>query len=140
MGLHESRPYMIIPAMSVQDFVNVPYAERAKRVATVPVGVIGRIIDPVRAGRLSKRGKQILVVLARGLLSDPEWPRKALEGRFDDIRPCIGCNQGCIDNIHKMKPLTCLHNPMVGRETEFQIIKSEKPKRVAVIGGGPSRT
>ncbi len=138
VGLHESRPYMIIPAMSVEDFVNVPYAKRAKSVAKVPVGVIGRIIDPVRASKVIEEGNADLVVLARALLSDPEWPKKALEGRFDDIRQCIGCNQGCIDNIHKMKPFTCLQNPMVGREREFEIVGSEEPKRVAVIGGGPA--
>jgi 2,4-dienoyl-CoA reductase-like NADH-dependent reductase (Old Yellow Enzyme family)/thioredoxin reductase len=138
VGLHESRPYMIIPPMSVPDFVNVPHASLIKKGVDVPVGVIGRIIDPVRASKVIEEGKADLVALARGLLSDPEWPRKALEGRFDDIRQCIGCNQGCIDNIHKMKPFTCLHNPMVGREREFEIIKSEKPERVAIIGGGPA--
>jgi len=137
VGLHESRPYMIIPTMAIQDFVNVPYAQRAKRVANVPVGVIGRIIDPLRAAEVIEEGKADLVVLARALLSDPEWPNKAREGQFGDIRQCIGCNQGCIDMIHKMKPFSCLQNPMVGREKEFEIRRALDPKKIAVIGGGP---
>lgn len=137
VGLHESRPYMIIPAMSVQDFVNVPHAQRVKKVAGVPVGVIGRIIDPVRAAKVIEDGKADLVVLSRGLLCDPEWPNKAREGRFDDIRQCVGCNQGCIDMIHKMKPFSCLQNPMVGREKEFKIRRTDSPKKIAVLGGGP---
>ncbi|BBO72643.1 NADH oxidase [Desulfosarcina widdelii] len=137
VGLHESRPYMIIPPMSVKNFVNVPYSERAKKIAKVPVGVVGRITDPIRAARVIEEEKADFVVLARSLLCDPEWPNKAREGKFKDIRQCVGCNQGCIDMIHKMKPFCCLQNPAIGREKEFEVKKAKNPKRIAVIGGGP---
>jgi len=138
VGLHESRPYMMIPPMSIPDFTNIDYASMIKGLVNIPVAAIGRIIEPVRAAKVIEERKADLVALGRALLSDPEWPKKALEGRFDDIRECIGCNQGCIDNTHKMKPFTCLQNPVIGREREFEIRKAEKPKKVVVIGGGPA--
>lgn len=138
VGLHESRPYMMIPPMSIPDFVNIHLSALIKGNVAIPVATIGRIIEPVRAAKVIEEGKADLVALGRGLLSDPEWPRKAQEGRFDDIRECIGCNQGCIDTLHRMKPFTCLQNPEIGREKEFEISKSEKTKKVVIIGGGPA--
>lgn len=138
VGIHGSRPYMMIPPMSVPTYVNVHLAEMIKGLVNVPVATVGRIIEPLRAAQAIEEGKADLVALGRGLLSDPEWPKKAMEGRFDDIRECIGCNQGCIDNCHKMKPITCLQNPVIGREKELELRKAEKPKRVTIIGGGPA--
>jgi len=138
VGVHESRPYMMIPPMSIPEFTNIHYAAMVKEHVGVPVAAIGRIIEPLRAARVIEEGKADLVALGRALLSDPEWPRKAQEGRFDDIRECIGCNQGCIDRIHHMEPFTCLQNPVIGREREFEIRKAEKPRRVVVVGGGPA--
>jgi len=138
VGFHESRPYKIVPTMSLPKFLNVELAALIKKNVSVPVATVGRIIDPIKASRVISEGKADLIVLGRALLSDPDWPKKALEGRFDDIRECIGCNQGCIDNIHKMKPLSCLQNPEVGREKEFEIRKSDQPKKVTIIGGGPA--
>jgi 2,4-dienoyl-CoA reductase-like NADH-dependent reductase (Old Yellow Enzyme family)/thioredoxin reductase len=138
VGLHESRPYMMIPPMSIPDFVNIHLSALIKENVDIPVATIGRIIEPVRAAKVIEEGNADLVALGRGLLSDPEWPKKAQEGRFDDIRECIGCNQGCIDTLHKMKPFTCLQNPEIGREREFKILKAEKQKRIAIIGGGPA--
>jgi 2,4-dienoyl-CoA reductase-like NADH-dependent reductase (Old Yellow Enzyme family)/thioredoxin reductase len=138
VGLHESRPYMMIPPMSVSDFTNIHYAALIKENINIPVAAIGRIIEPVRAAKVIGEGKADLVALGRGLLSDPEWPKKAQEERFDDIRECVGCNQGCIDTLHKMKPFTCLQNPEIGREREFEMRRAEKQRKIAVIGGGPA--
>ena len=138
VGLHESRPYIMIPAMQIPPFTNVHFAKMVKEYVNVPVGTVGRIIEPKKAANIIKEGKADFVVMGRGLLADPEWPKKAMEGRYDDIRECIACNQGCIDNIHRMKPFTCLQNPVIGREREFEIRKAETPKKVAVIGGGPA--
>ena len=138
VGIHESRPYMMIPTMQIPPFTNVHLAALVKEYVDVPVGTVGRIIEPKKAAKIIEEGKADFVVMGRGLLADPEWPKKAMEGRYDDIRQCIACNQGCIDNIHRMKPFTCLQNPIIGREKEFEIRKAEKPKKVAVIGAGPA--
>ncbi len=138
VGLHESRPQRIVPAMSLPPFVNIHLAALIKEAVKIPVAAIGRIVEPVGAAKIIEEGKADLVALGRALLCDPEWPRKAQTGRFDDIRQCIGCNQGCIDMLRKQKPIACLQNAEVGREREFRIQKSLKPKRVAIIGGGPA--
>jgi 2,4-dienoyl-CoA reductase-like NADH-dependent reductase (Old Yellow Enzyme family)/thioredoxin reductase len=138
VGLHESRPYMMIPPMSIPAFTNLHLSAMIKSQVDVPVGTVGRIIEPKRAAKAIEDGKADFVVLGRALLSDPEWPNKAMEGRFDDIRECLGCNQGCIDKIHRMEPFSCLQNPVIGREREFEIKRADRPKKVAIIGGGPA--
>jgi 2,4-dienoyl-CoA reductase-like NADH-dependent reductase (Old Yellow Enzyme family)/thioredoxin reductase len=138
VGLHESRPYIMIPTMQTPPFTNIHLAEMVKRHVDVPVGTVGRVIEPKQAAKIIEEGKADFVVMGRGLLADPEWPKKAIEGRYDDIRECIACNQGCIDKIHRMEPFTCLQNPVIGREKAFEIRKTEEPKKVAVIGGGPA--
>jgi 2,4-dienoyl-CoA reductase (NADPH2) len=80
------------------------------------------------------------------LIADPEWPRKAREGRLDEIVPCIACNQGCFDHIFAAQPVGCLMNPRAGYEGEYRLDGSTgltvgpaaKAKRVMVIGGGPA--
>ncbi len=137
-ALHEARPYMQISAMYIEPYTNVPLAQEIKRDTTVPVGAVGRITEPWKANEIIEDGKADFVVLGRQLLADPEWPLKAREGRYDDIAECIACNQGCIDQTHAMKPMTCLRNPAVGREKSFAIEKAGHPKKVIVIGGGPA--
>ena len=129
---------MMIPAMQIPPLRMCILLPWSKEYVDVPVGTVGRIIEPKKAAEIIKEGKADFVVMGRGLLADPEWPKKAMEGRYDDIRECIACNQGCIDNIHRMKPFTCLQNPVIGREKEFEIRKAEEPKKVIVIGGGPA--
>jgi 2,4-dienoyl-CoA reductase-like NADH-dependent reductase (Old Yellow Enzyme family)/thioredoxin reductase len=138
VGLHESRPYRMIPPMSLPAFSNLALSAVIKSQVDVPVGTVGRIIEPKRAARAIQERKADFVVLGRALLSDPDWPKKAMEGRFEDIRECLGCNQGCIDRIHRMEPFTCLQNPVIGREKAFEIKRADRPKSVAVIGGGPA--
>jgi NADPH-dependent 2,4-dienoyl-CoA reductase/sulfur reductase-like enzyme len=77
--------------------------------------------------------------MCRALIADPELPKKAAEGRFADIRKCIGCNRGCMEKrgapyYHR---ISCDVNAAAGRERELQITPAAKPKRVLVIGGGP---
>ncbi len=135
--MHESRPYMTVPAMFFPTFLNVHLAEQIKKVVGIPVGTVGRVLDPVRAAKIIEEGKADFVVMARGLLSDPEMPNKAAEGRFDDIRECLGCNGGCRQHHTKMSAITCTQNPSIGSEEEFTITKADKPKKVLIIGGGP---
>lgn len=77
-----------------------------------------------------------MVALGRTLIADPDWPKKAEEGRSEDIRQCIGCNQGCIDNLLTTFFVDCLQNPEVGREEKYQLKQTDDPKNVLVIGGG----
>lgn len=112
-------------------------AERVREAVGVPVVAGNRINDPQVAERLLREGKADLISLGRALIADPEFPVKAMEGRFDEIRKCLGCNQGCFDHVFAGKPVECLVNPAVSREAEYEIKPVETPKRVLVIGGGP---
>ena len=116
-------------------------AEAIKMVVKAPVITVGKIIDPVFADDILASGKADFVALGRGLLADPEWPDKAREGRFEDIRSCIYClnclNFGAHPEIMQ-KGLHCSVNPSLMREQEFKPIPIMSPKKVMVIGGGPA--
>jgi 2-enoate reductase len=111
-------------------------AAMVKDVVKVPVIAVGRLEVPELAERIIAEGKADMVALGRGLLADPQWPVKAFEGRAEDIRPCIGCHEGCIWRFMRGRPLSCAVNPACGREKEYQLSRAEKPLNVMVIGGG----
>lgn len=79
-----------------------------------------------------------LVSLGRPLIADPELPNKILEQRYDEIRWCLSCNQGCFDNIVNFKPVACVVNAEAGKESIYKIKKTVKSGKVMVIGGGPA--
>ncbi|MEE9325393.1 MAG: FAD-dependent oxidoreductase, partial [Dehalococcoidia bacterium] len=110
-----------------------------KEVVDIPVIAVGRILDPLQAERILAEGQADLVAMTRALIADPEMPKKAMEGRLDDIRPCVGNNQGCVGRLFGGKPITCIHNPVIGREEELAVIEpAAQKKRVVVVGGGPA--
>ena len=111
-------------------------AARIRKVLDIPVMAVGRINDPRTANRIIKEGKADLVCIGRGLLADSEMPKKAKEGRLDDIRTCIACNT-CMESIWRKGRVECLVNPTLGREKEMEIHPTENPKKIMVIGGGP---
>jgi hypothetical protein len=91
----------------------------------------------IRAGRrIDRFGPDGHGRLGRTLIADPEWAKKAEEDRPEDIRQCIGCNQGCIDNLLTAFFADCLQNPEVGREAKYALKKTDTPKKILVIGGG----
>lgn len=132
-GTAESRPMTLAP-MDIEPGFLVPLAEAIKKIVSVPVIAVGRIVDPLLADTIIKEGKADLVAMGRALWADPYLPRKALGGRFDEICPCIGCNQGCRRSIDRC----CTMNPETLREKELTMYPTRRPKRVLVIGGGPA--
>jgi 2,4-dienoyl-CoA reductase (NADPH2) len=135
-GWHESRKPLI--TMFVPRGGYVYLAEGIKSVVDVPVIASNRINTPELAEKILQEGKADMISMMRPLLADPEFPKKAKEGRFDEIRICVACNQGCMDYAFQGKPITCLVNPAVGREKEFRDLKAEKIKKIVVVGGGPA--
>ena len=133
--------YMEIPPMSIPlGFAEYLSAE-IKKITDLPVIAFGRINDPVQAERILADGNADLIGVCRELICDPEFANKAKEGRDDDIRHCIACQDGCIYQVMQDKPIRCIQNPAAGREALYGIgtLKSaEKPKKVVVIGGGPA--
>jgi len=111
---------------------------RVKGAVSIPVIASNRINTPELADALLADGTADLVSMARPLLADPEFARKAREGRADEIAPCIACNQSCLDLIFTERSASCLVNPRAGREIEFTDAPAHAPKRVAVVGAGPA--
>ena len=124
-------------AMSVPRGAFTYTARAVKEAVNVPVVATGRINDPILADRLIEDGVTDFAGMGRALIADPELPNKARENRYDDIRPCIACGQGCFDVALFDRPVTCLGNAAVGREEECRIIKTDRPRKVIVVGGGP---
>jgi len=136
-GFHESRPYGPVPNMSVGKMCYVALAEQVKSSVDIPVIAVGRITLPQEAEQILFEGKADFIALGRPLLADQDFPNKARRGDLEDIRYCVGCNQGCIDKCHKLQPISCIYNPTVGKEKQANIEPAKTPRKIAVIGGGP---
>ncbi|MFI5043340.1 MAG: FAD-dependent oxidoreductase [Acidimicrobiales bacterium] len=107
--------------------------------ADVPVFAVHRIVDPAEAESILERGAADAVCLVRALIADPTWADKARAGRTEEIRRCVGCNQGCYGNLIEGLPVTCVTNPVVGREEELgTLTPTTAPRHVVVVGGGPA--
>jgi NADPH-dependent 2,4-dienoyl-CoA reductase/sulfur reductase-like enzyme len=118
---------------------NVWAAEAVKKVTTIPMIASGSINLPDLAESILAEGKGDFIGLGRPLWADPQWPLKAREGRPEDIRPCIRCNDGCLARgDHIANTVKCTVNVALCREEEFTITPATRPMRVAVVGGGPA--
>ena len=104
--------------------------------AGVPVIAASRINDPALAEQALAAGDCDLVAMTRGLIADPDLVRKTRAGT--PIRPCVGANQGCVDRMVAGLPITCFHNPDVGREGRGDPEPAGERRRVLVVGGGPA--
>jgi 2,4-dienoyl-CoA reductase-like NADH-dependent reductase (Old Yellow Enzyme family)/thioredoxin reductase len=137
-GNHHQTIHEVSP-MGMSLAHNVWAAEAVKKQVNIPVIASGSITNPELAEKILSEGKGDFIGLGRPLWADPQWPQKAKEGRPEDIRPCIRCNDGCLARgDHQAKTISCSVNVAVCREPDFEIKKVEQPKKVAVIGGGPA--
>jgi 2,4-dienoyl-CoA reductase (NADPH2) len=136
IGWHESRVPTI--ATSVPRAAFVGFTAKIKQHVSIPVCAANRINMPDVAEEILERGDADLVALARPMLADPEWVRKAAESRVDEINTCIACNQACLDHTFTGELVSCLVNPRAGRETVLQLLPTRQAKKIAVIGSGPA--
>jgi 2-enoate reductase len=113
-------------------------AAAVKKVVRIPVIAVGKLSIPEVAERIIAEGQADIVALGKGLLADAFWVKKVEEGKPERIRPCIGCHDGCMGRVMKGKPLSCAVNPATGRERSYRLVRAERPKKVAVVGGGPA--
>ncbi len=135
-GWHQS--FLPLASMDVPRGTYVYLAEGIKQVVKIPVIACNRINNVFLAEQILVNGQADLVGMGRPFLTDPEWPRKAAEGRFDEIRQCTACDQRCLDAVFSMSEITCTFNPTAGREKQYALVPAAKPKKVLVIGGGPA--
>ncbi len=107
-----------------------------KEVVDLPVVVVGRINDPVIAENILANNQADIIGMTRAVMCDPEMPNKAREGRLEEIRRCIACNEGCVGPSFMQLPIACALNYETGRESQGPIKTAENKKTVMVIGGG----
>lgn len=135
-GCYETLDYIFPPAYlgeACMEYV----CEEARKTVNVPLINAGTH-NPDTALALIESGNADFVNMGRALIADPELPKKLLEGRPEDIRPCLRCNEYCIGRIwNRHTKLSCAVNPQAMEEVRFAIQKNENPKNVVVIGGGP---
>lgn len=115
----------------------VEKAAQVKRAVSIPVICANTIRYPGEIDRILGEGKADMVALGRPLLADPDFPKKALAGKGEDIRPCLSC-QHCFRTLDSGRSLRCAVNPETGREYMYGEITPKKPLRIAVLGGGPA--
>lgn len=129
----------IIPHMVRPNAYLAPLSQQVKEAVSLPVMIAGRVNQPQDAERVIATGQADMVGIVRGHIADPQFVKKAREGRPDDIRACIGCNQACIGHRLKGFPISCIQHPETGRELQYyRKSKVPEPKKVMVVGGGPA--
>ena len=129
----------IVPPMSVANAYLAPFAGTVKSRVAIPVFVAGRINQPQEAEAVLAAGQADMCGMTRAMIADPLMPDKARQGRIDDIRACIGCNQACIGHFQKGVPISCIQHPATGRELQFgTLTPAARRKRILVAGGGPA--
>ncbi|MCE9592293.1 MAG: NAD(P)-binding protein [Planctomycetes bacterium] len=128
-----------VPNMSFKLGCYTYLAASIRKVVDVPVIAFGRIVDPVQADKILANGEADMVIMNRALIADPHLPNKAQAGKLDDIRQCMGYNEGCIDRIYTGRGVTCVQNPVVGREEKWaELTVAGGKKKIVVVGGGPA--
>lgn len=134
VGWHEARVPTIVTSVPRAAFVDV--TAHVKQFVSIPVMASNRINMPDTAEQILLDNQADLIQMARPFLADPEWVNKVATNRVDEINTCIACNQACLDHAFENKRGTCLVNPRAGYETELVYVKTRKPRRIAVVGGG----
>lgn len=117
--------------------MTVNLSAEVKKHVKIPVIAVSRMGIPDLAEKVIADGKADMVALGRDLLADQEWPKKVLMGKAEEVRPCIGCQEGCLRRPNASgRPMTCSVNPTSGREGEYSFDPVKKPKKVMIVGGG----
>jgi 2,4-dienoyl-CoA reductase-like NADH-dependent reductase (Old Yellow Enzyme family) len=128
----------IVPPMFIDGAYVAPFAATVKQAVDIPVLVAGRINQPQQAEMVVATGQADMCGMTRAMICDPEMAGKAAADKADDIRACIGCNQACIGHFQMGFPISCIQHPETGRELTYgRLIRTETPRDVLVIGGGP---
>ena len=136
IGWHEARVPTIATMVPRAAFTWV--ARKLKQEISVPLVTSNRINMPSLAEEVLARGDADMVSMARPMLADPDFVRKAIEDRESEVNTCIACNQACLDHTFQLKQASCLVNPLACYETELKVQPATQARRLAVVGAGPA--
>ena len=138
LGTHGSPGGITSASCEYQPGFNVWRAKKLKEAAGLPVIAVGRFTDPSLADEVIARKEADLVAFGRQHLADPDFLIKAREGRPEDIRKCIACNQGCIERLMLGEgKIRCALNPETGQEIIYPQGPAAIRRNVWVVGAGP---
>lgn len=126
-----------IPAPGTKMGSHSALSAEIKKHVSIPVATVGRITEPWLAEELIANGKADICMIGRANLCEPEFCNKAMAGKTEDIRPCIGCLR-CLNGIMFGQRVSCTVNPSLEPENEDTLTEAETKKNVLVIGGGPA--
>lgn len=136
IGWHEARVPTIATMVPRAAFTKV--TAKLKGEISIPLVTTNRINTPEVAEQVLAEGDADMISMARPFLADSDFVAKAEAGQADEINTCIGCNQACLDHTFQMKLTSCLVNPRACHETELVYVKTQNPKKIAVVGAGPA--
>ena len=135
--------HQTVAPMNVEHGFMVDHARRTKAIVgdAAAVFIVGRIHNIDEASEVIRSGHADMVAMTRAHIADPELINKARSGRKDEIRKCIGANQGCINRVFQNTGIACTVNPTTGLERQWGIgtlQPAQQPRSIAVVGGGPA--
>lgn len=130
--------YWSHPPMYFEKGMNLPFGEILKKNVDVPILVAGRMENPDLASGAIRGKKTDFIALGRPLLADPEIVNKIRAGRYDFVRPCLGCHEGCMNRLVSAKPMSCAVNPTSGREASYGLKPVLQIKKILIAGAGVS--
>ncbi|MCI9443012.1 MAG: FAD-dependent oxidoreductase [Ruminococcus sp.] len=126
-----------VPPIDLVHGFNIDNAAKIRKETGILTVGVGRVNTPEFAEKILEEDKVDLLVMGRAQLADPDFCCKAKTGNVDDIDYCVGCNQGCYDGFENMdnEYITCLRNPVLGREKECELRPAQNPETVLIAGG-----
>lgn len=128
--------YYAMPPSYVSKGFTMDMAAQVKQAVSIPVLCGGRMADPALSEQAIAQGKIDAVVIGRQAIADPDYACKIIAGKPEQVRTCIGCNQGCIWGYSTRGKVGCAVNPQVGHEADWEITPAAVKKKVIVVGGG----
>ena len=128
----------VIPLQGMRSAPHLDFAGAVRAATEMPTFHAARIPDVATARHAVSAGLLDMVGMTRAHMADPHIVRKIMEGREDDIRPCVGATY-CLDRIYQGGEALCIHNPATGRELTMphDIAPAETKKKVVIVGAGP---
>lgn len=128
----------VIPVQGMASAPHLDFAGEVKKATGMPTFHAARIPDVATARHAVQAGLLDMVGMTRAHMADPHIVQKIVEGREDDIRPCVGATY-CLDRIYQAGEALCIHNPATGRELSMPHVISPalETKKVVIVGAGP---
>ena len=135
-GIYETMEQYIIPPNYEPHAMVVPFAKVIKEQVTKCPVIVVNSLTPETAEKALEDQCADIIAMGRPLIADPELPKKLIEGRREDIRPCCRGHEGCVSLFFSGCPIRCEVNPQCGREKELKLVKTNNPQNIVIIGGG----